>query len=253
MSSEPIGSGLSAAELEAAAREAENWTPQQVLGWALEQFHPRIAFASSFGVEDVAVIDMLAGLRRDARVFTLDTGRLPVETYDVMERVRERYGLALEVLTPEREPLEQLQRERGFYSFRSSIEERKRCCGIRKVEPLRRVLGGLDAWITGLRREQSVTRTAVPVIEVDRGNGGIVKVNPLAAWTEAQVWDYVRGREVPYNQLHDQGYPSIGCAPCTRAVASGEDARAGRWWWENPESKECGLHQAGGQRVSNKQ
>jgi phosphoadenosine phosphosulfate reductase len=243
MSSEPIERTAGTdAELEAAARQAEGWSPQQVLAWALDRFHPRIAFASSFGVEDVAVIAMLAGLRADARVFTLDTGRLPVETYEVMERVRERYGLPLEVYTPERAPLELLQRERGFFSFRSSIEERKRCCGIRKVEPLRRALGGLDAWITGLRREQAVTRTAVPVVEVDHGNGGIVKVNPLAAWTEAQVWDYVRAHDVPYNRLHDLGYPSIGCAPCTRAVAPGEDARAGRWWWENPETKECGLH-----------
>jgi phosphoadenosine phosphosulfate reductase len=235
---------MSVLELEAVAREAEAWSPQEVLSWALERFHPRIAFASSFGVEDVAVIDMLAGLRKDARVFTLDTGRLPVETYEVMERIRERYGLPLEVLAPEREPLEQLLRERGFYSFRASVEERKRCCGLRKVEPLGRALRGLDAWITGLRREQSVTRTAVPVIEIDHAHGGIVKVNPLAAWTEAQAWEYVRGRGVPYNQLHDQGYPSIGCAPCTRAIAPGEDARAGRWWWENPDTKECGLHAA---------
>jgi phosphoadenosine phosphosulfate reductase len=233
---------MSVSELDEVARQAEGWSPQEVLSWALERFHPRIAFASSFGVEDVAVIDMLAGLRDDARVFTLDTGRLPVETYEVMERVRERYGLPLEVLSPERVPLEQLQQERGFYSFRASVEERKRCCGIRKVEPLRRVLKGLNAWITGLRREQAVTRTAVPVVEIDHANGGIVKVNPLASWTEAQVWAYVRAREVPYNRLHDQGYPSIGCAPCTRAIAAGEDARAGRWWWESPDTKECGLH-----------
>jgi phosphoadenosine phosphosulfate reductase len=233
---------MSASELEAVAERAEGWSPQEVLSWALERFHPRIAFASSFGVEDVAVIDMLAGIRDDARVFTLDTGRLAAETYDVMERVRERYRLPLEVYAPQREPLEELLRGRGFYSFRSSVEERKRCCGVRKVEPLRRALGGLDAWITGLRREQSVTRTAVPVVEVDHANGGIVKVNPLAAWTEAQVWAYVRAREVPYNRLHDQGYPSIGCAPCTRAIGAGEDARAGRWWWENPDTKECGLH-----------
>jgi len=247
--SEPVRvGGVAAAELDEVARHAEGWSPQEVLSWALERFHPRIAFASSFGVEDVADIDMLAGLRADARVFTLDTGRLPVETYDVMERVRERYGLPLEVYAPERQPLELLQRERGFYSFRASVEERKRCCGVRKVEPLGRALRGLEAWITGLRREQSVTRTAVPVVEVDRGNGGIVKVNPLAAWTEAQVWAYVRARGVPYNRLHDQGYPSIGCAPCTRAIAPGEDARAGRWWWENPDTKECGLHRAAAPR-----
>lgn len=224
------------------AVEAEAWSPQEVLRWALDSFHPRIAFAASFGVEDVAVIDMLAGIRPDARVFTLDTGRLPAETYDVMERVRDRYGLAIEVHFPERDAVEDLEREKGFYSFRASIEERKRCCGIRKLVPLGRALLGLDAWITGLRREQAVTRAGVPVVEADPSHGGIVKVNPLASWSEAQVWEYVRRKNIPYNRLHDQGYPSIGCAPCTRAIRPGEDVRAGRWWWESPEQKECGLH-----------
>ena len=235
---------LARSELEDAARRAESWTPQEILRWALDRFHPRIAFASSFGVEDVAVIHMLWMLRRDARVFTLDTGRLPAETYEVMERLREKYGIALEVLFPERVAVETLEGERGFYSFRQSVEERKRCCGIRKVEPLGRALGALDAWITGLRREQAVTRTALPALEPDLAHGGIVKVNPLIAWSERQVWDYVRRNGVPYNRLHDQGYPSIGCAPCTRAVRPGEDVRAGRWWWENPETKECGLHRS---------
>jgi len=231
-------------ELNEAARPAESWTPQEILRWALDRFHPRIAFASSFGVEDVAIIHMLSTLRPDARIFTLDTGRLPVETYAVMERIREKYGVAIEVCFPERLAVETLQRERGFYSFRQSVEERKRCCGIRKVEPLGRALAELDAWITGLRREQAVTRTAVAAVEVDAAHGGIVKVNPLIAWTESQVWDYVRAHGVPYSRLHDEGYPSIGCAPCTRAVQPGEDVRAGRWWWENPETKECGLHRA---------
>jgi phosphoadenosine phosphosulfate reductase len=225
-----------------AVHPAASSTPQEILLWALDRFHPRIAFASSFGVEDVAVIHMLWTLRRDARVFTLDTGRLPAETYAVMERIREKYGIAIEVYFPERLTVETLERERGFYSFRRSIEERKRCCGIRKVEPLGRALGTLDAWITGLRREQAVTRSAVGAVEVDAAHGGIVKVNPLIAWSEAQVWDYVRAHGVPYNRLHDEGYPSIGCAPCTRAVRPGEDVRAGRWWWESPETEECGLH-----------
>jgi phosphoadenosine phosphosulfate reductase len=128
------------------------------------------------------------------------------------------------------------------------VEERKRCCGIRKVEPLARALRGLEAWITGLRREQAVTRSRVPVVEVDAANGGLLKVNPLARWTEGEVWAYVRSREIPYNRLHDQGYPSIGCAPCTRAIAPGEDVRAGRWWWENPDTKECGLHHGAAER-----
>ena len=236
--------GVAGAEVERVAQSAEAWTAQQVLAWALERFHPNIALASSFGVEDVVLIDMLVELRPDARIFTLDTGRLPVETYDVMERIRERYGVNFEVLAPERTALEKLQSERGFFNFRQSVEDRKLCCGVRKVEPLRRILGTLDAWITGLRREQSVTRTGVPPVEVDAANGGIIKVNPLASWTEAQAWAYVRERKVPYNLLHDQNYPSIGCAPCTRAIAPGEDVRAGRWWWENPDTKECGLHRA---------
>jgi phosphoadenosine phosphosulfate reductase len=235
-------------DVERIALQAESWTPQQVLAWALERFHPRIALASSFGVEDVALIDMMAAVRPDARVFTLDTGRLPPETFDVMERIRERYRLPIEVMAPERAAVEQLQGQRGFFSFRASVDERKRCCGIRKVEPLGRALRELDAWITGLRREQAVTRSRVPVVEVDAANGGILKVNPLARWTEGEVWAYVRSREVPYNRLHDQGYPSIGCAPCTRAIAAGEDVRAGRWWWENPETKECGLHPAAAER-----
>jgi len=231
-------------EVDDVARQAEAWTPQEILDWALDRFHPRISFASSFGVEDVAVIHMLSQLNKDARVFTLDTGRLPAETYDVMERIREAYGTKIEVFFPQREATEQLQNEKGFFSFRQSVEERKRCCGIRKVEPLNRALSTLDAWTTGLRREQAVTRTILPAVEIDHGHGGIVKVNPLVKWTEAQTWDYVRAHKVPYNALHDQGYPSLGCAPCTRAIKPGEDVRAGRWWWENPETKECGLHKA---------
>jgi phosphoadenosine phosphosulfate reductase len=227
--------------LEDVARQAESWSPHETLAWALGRFHPRIAFASSFGVEDVAVIHLLRQVRPDARVFTLDTGRLPAETYDVMERVRDAYGTPIEVYAPQREAVEALERERGFFSFRNSIDERKHCCGVRKVEPLRRALGTVDAWITGLRREQAVTRAALPVVEWDATHG-IVKVNPIAAWSEQEVWAYVREHRIPYNALHDSGYPSIGCAPCTRAIQPGEDVRAGRWWWENPETKECGLH-----------
>ena len=233
---------VSREEVARVANEAEDWTPEEVLRWALDRFHPRIAFASSFGVEDVAVIHMLAEVRKEARVFTLDTGRLPAETYDVMERIRERYQTNLEVHFPEREAVEDLQREKGFFSFRQGVAERKECCGIRKVEPLNRALGTLDAWITGLRREQAVTRTALPIVEIDESHGGIVKVNPIATWTETKTWSFVRSNGIPYNRLHDQGYPSLGCAPCTRAIKPGEDVRAGRWWWENPETKECGLH-----------
>ena len=222
---------------------------EEVLGWAIRTFRPRVALASSFGVEDVALIDMWWRMDREVHVFTLDTGRLPEETYEVMDRIRERYGIAIATYCPEAAAVELLERERGFYSFRRSVAERKHCCGIRKVEPLGRALAGLDAWVTGLRREQAETRSAVRQVERDSAHGGIIKINPLTDWTTEQVWEYVRVHDVPYNRLHDRGYPSIGCAPCTRAIRPGEDIRAGRWWWELPESKECGLHLAPGKEA----
>lgn len=221
--------------------ELQGSAPQELLRWALERFHPRIAFASSFGAEDVVLIDMLIRIRPDARIVTLDTGRLHEETYDVMERIRRRYGAAIETSCPDREGVERLEREKGLYSFRDSIESRKECCAIRKVEPLRRALAGLEAWITGLRREQAITRGRIRNVEFDE-TFGLLKLNPLADWSETQVWEYIRLHDVPYNDLHDRGFPSIGCAPCTRAVHAGEDIRAGRWWWERPDQKECGLH-----------
>lgn len=224
-----------------AARDLEAATPEAILRWAVSTFGPDIALAGSFGAEDVALIDMWWRIDRDVRVFTLDTGRLPEETYDVMERIRQRYGIAITTYFPERAVVEGLERERGYYSFRRSVEERKYCCGIRKVEPLGRALAPLRAWVTGLRREQAVTRAGVAVVEWDTSHG-LVKVNPLTQWTDLKVWAYIREHDVPYNVLHDRGYPSIGCAPCTRAIRPGEDIRAGRWWWENPEHKECGLH-----------
>jgi phosphoadenosine phosphosulfate reductase len=178
----------------------------------------------------------------DFRLFTLDTGRLNQETYDCMDAIRERYGVQVEVFFPDAEGVEQMVRENGLNLFYNSVELRKLCCGVRKVEPLNRALKDLDAWMTGLRREQAVTRADVRKIELDKDHGNIVKINPLVDWSYDDVWDYIRKNNVPYNRLHKQGYPSIGCAPCTRAVKTGEDLRAGRWWWENPDSKECGLH-----------
>ncbi len=224
--------------------ELDSKTAEEILAWALAEFHPRIALAASFGAEDVVLIDMLMKLNPSARVFTLDTGRLPAETYSLMEAIRERYGLAIEVYFPQAEAVEAMVREHGVNLFYRSIENRELCCGVRKVEPLGRAFRGLDAWITGLRRQQAVTRTSVQKVEIDSDHGGIIKVNPLADWTWDQVWAYICAHDVPYNVLHDRGYPSIGCAPCTRAVEPGEDPRAGRWWWENPETKECGLHVA---------
>jgi len=215
----------------------------ELLGWALERFRPRIALASSFGAEDVVLIDLLMELDPRARVFTLDTGRLHSETYALAQALRDRYGLAIDVYFPRTEALEAMVRAHGVNLFYASVENRKLCCGVRKVEPLDRALEGLDAWITGLRREQAVTRGRVRKVEIDADHGGIVKLNPLADWSWDRVWGYIRDHAVPYNALHDAGFPSIGCAPCTRAVRPGEDLRAGRWWWEqDAAAKECGLH-----------
>ena len=222
---------------------------EEILAWTDAEFGAAAAIASSFGVEDVALIDLASRHAPRLTVFTLDTGRLPPETYEVMEQVRRRYGVRIETYFPDRTAVEALENEKGFFSFRRSVEERKECCAIRKLEPLSRALQGKRAWVTGLRREQSVTRAEIQVVEVDEAHGGILKLNPLARWSEAEVWRYARDRSLPVNALHERGYPSIGCAPCTRAIAAGEDVRAGRWWWESPEHKECGLHVAkGGER-----
>ena len=241
MSSEVTAAAYSPEAVREASRQLEGKPAEEVVRWAADTYGSAIAFANSFGAEDAALTDIIAKVAPGIRVFTLDTGRLHDETYEVMERTRERYGLTIHSYFPDREAVERLEREKGFYSFRESIDNRKECCGIRKVEPLRRALGGMKAWMTGLRREQSVTRTDMAVLEWDEGNG-IAKVNPLIDWSHEQTWEYIRANDVPYNRLHDRGFPSIGCAPCTRAIEPGEDVRAGRWWWENPDSKECGLH-----------
>jgi len=240
--SETAATAYSAEELRELNERFRGKPAEDIVRWAGETFGPRVKLASSFGAEDVVLIDIVARAAPAIKVFTLDTGRLNDETYEAMERVRERYGMEIESVFPERIAVEQLVREKGFYSFRESIENRRECCHIRKVEPLRRALAGATAWMTGLRRDQAATRTETDAIEWDEGNA-LLKVNPLVDWTNEQVWEYVRANNVPYNRLHDQGFPSIGCAPCTRAVKPGEDIRAGRWWWELPENKECGLHQ----------
>ena len=214
-----------------------------LLDWAFQQFGDTLAVASSFQCEESVIIDMLAKIAgKSFRVFTLDTGRINEETYAVMERIRGKYGIVIESFFPEQESVELLEKNKGFYSFRENIENRKECCQIRKVVPLNRALAGLSAWITGLRREQSLTRTEVGKVEPNVPVSGLLKLNPLIDWSTDQVWDYIKKNNVPYNKLHDLGYPSIGCSPCTRAVQPGEDIRSGRWWWENPEHKECGLH-----------
>ena len=201
-----------------------------------------VSLACSFSVEDVVLIDILHKVASEVRVFALDTGRLNEETYEVAEALRERYGIAIDWYFPERQAVEQLERDKGLFSFRASLDNRHECCRIRKVEPLRRALAGKAGWITGLRRAQSVTRTELADIELDQANGGLLKINPLLNWSDEQVWEYAKEHNLPLNRLHQQGYPSIGCAPCTRPIREGEHPRAGRWWWENPEHKECGLH-----------
>ncbi|HJU35378.1 MAG TPA: phosphoadenylyl-sulfate reductase [Nitrososphaera sp.] len=234
---------MTSLDIEKLANEFDSKSAQEVLKWALDTFGTKIALASSFGAEDVVIIDMMANLNRNkAKVFTLDTGRLNQETYDVMDAVRTRYGIPIEVYFPDQKEVEEMVRARGMNLMYESVENRKLCCEIRKVHPLNRALSTLDGWITGLRRDQVVTRATTKKIEIDSGHRGILKVNPLADWTSDMVWDYIRNNNVPYNKLHDTGFPSIGCEPCTRAINPGEDPRAGRWWWESAAQKECGLH-----------
>ena len=223
-------------------QDLETQTAQVVIDRALDRFGERAGIASSFGMEDMVLIDLAARSGKPFTVFTLDTGRLHEETYELMEKTRAKYGVSIRVYFPKQEAVEQLVRDKGLFSFRESLDNRKECCHIRKVEPLNRALGELDAWITGIRREQSVTRADIPKAHEDSDHPPLIKFNPLADWTEEQVKQYVEANQVPINALHAKNYPSIGCAPCTRPILPGEDIRAGRWWWENPEHKECGLH-----------
>lgn len=202
-----------------------------------------VVLASSFGVEDMVLTDLIDRHGLHIGIFTLDTGRLPEQTYTLMQQTKARYSTPVVTYAPERAALEAYVAANGPNAFYDSVALRQGCCAIRKVEPLRRALSGKQGWITGLRRQQSPTRRDLPFKEWDAENG-LQKYNPLAAWTTDEVWAYVRANDVPYNTLHDKGYASIGCAPCTRAITIGEDIRAGRWWWENPETKECGLHPA---------
>ncbi len=224
------------------SRELAGRDASAILEWATRTFSGRIAFATSLGAEDQVILDMLSRANLQVDVFTLDTGRLFPETYDVLERSTERYGVPIRIAFPDTERVEGLVREHGINLFRKSPELRRQCCKVRKVEPLRRALSGKEAWICGLRREQSDARADVQPVEWDELNG-MLKVNPLVDWSAADVWKYLRERDVPYNVLHDRGFPSIGCACCTRAIEPGESERAGRFWWEATEShKECGLH-----------
>jgi len=215
--------------------------PEEVLAFFLQEYKGQIALASSLGIEDQVLTDMICRIEAGTRIFTLDTGRLFPETYSLIERTNMTYGIKIQLFFPEYSQVEKMVTEHGVNLFYESVEKRRLCCRIRKLEPLRRAFVGMKVWICGLRHAQSVTRTESRLVEWDETHG-LLKLNPLIDWSEEQVWCYIRQNGVPYNKLHDQGFPSIGCQPCTRAVRPGEDIRAGRWWWESPEHKECGLH-----------
>jgi len=223
------------------AAEVEGRRPEAVLEWAYRTF-PRVAIVASFQAESSVLIHMAAAVVERPEVVTLDTGRLPEETHALIDRVQRRYPIRLHVQSPDPDEVAELIAAGGPNLFRASVELRHRCCEVRKVRPLARALAGFDAWVTGLRREQAATRAATPVVQADRAHGGIAKIAPLVAWSRERVWSYIRAHELDYHELYERGYTSIGCAPCTRAVEAGEDERAGRWWWEQSDAKECGLH-----------
>src|SRR5215472_15849932 len=234
---------ISTADVTKLAAEYDGRGPEDILALALERFK-NIAVSFS-GAEDVVLVDMAARIRPGVAVFCLDTGRLHAETYRFLDKVRKHYKIAFEALAPDAPSLEKFVREKGLFSFYE--DGHTECCGVRKVAPLRRKLGTLDAWVTGQRKDQSPgTRANVPVIQEDTSFGSpehrLVKFNPIANWSSAQVWRYIREREVPYNELHEKGFISIGCEPCTRAVLPNQHEREGRWWWEEATKKECGLH-----------
>jgi len=223
-------------------REFEGSSPEDILAWASGNLGRSVALATSFQVQGMVVLDMFAKADPEARIFTLDTGRLHSHTYDVMDSTREKYNINIEVLFPDTAEVEEMVSSRGVNLFYKSIENRRLCCQVRKTNPLNGYLKTLDAWITSIRADQTEQRAESSKFEIDYLHGRMLKINPILDWTIDQVWDYVRKNDVPYNKLHDMGYPSIGCAPCTRAVEEGEGPRAGRWWWEQGSDKECGIH-----------
>lgn len=232
---------MNTTELAQLNQEFKDKSAEEVIAFAAEKFGSKIALSTSLGAEDQILTEMVVKVSPSTRIFTLDTGRLFPETYDLISRTSKKFKKEIEVFFPENKNVEAMVAEKGINLFYDSVENRKLCCENRKLEPLRRAFKGLDAWICGLRAAQSVTRTDIEIFEWDNNNK-IVKINPLVNWSEEQVWDYIKSNKIPYNTLHDKNFPSIGCQPCTRAIMEGEDVRAGRWSWENPDTKECGLH-----------
>lgn len=214
---------------------------QEIIRFFIDEFGEKISFGTSLGAEDQVITYILTDLKKPFSIFTLDTGRLFPETYDLIDRTNKKFNIKIKTLFPDFKEVESIVYENGINLFYKSIELRKLCCQVRKLNPLKRALEGKVGWFTGLRREQSITRTDMQIVEWDE-NSNMIKINPLIEWTEKDVWDFIKENKIPYNPLHDKGFPSIGCQPCTRAIMDGEDVRAGRWWWENPDTKECGLH-----------
>lgn len=223
------------------SEELKDKTAQEILAYFINDYEGKVGLATSLGVEDQVLTDMIVKIDKHTKIFTLDTGRVFPESYKVLDETNKKYDINVDVYFPKSAKVEEMVNSNGINLFYESIENRKLCCGVRKIEPLKRALNDIDVWVTGLRKDQSVTRFFTPLVEWDEGNK-VIKVNPLLNWSEKDAWNYVKENEVPYNELHDKGFPSIGCQPCTRAIESGEDVRAGRWWWEQPEHKECGLH-----------
>lgn len=218
-----------------------NASAEEILTFFNREFGSAICLSSSMGVEDQVLTDMIMSINPHFNIFTLDTGRLFPETLNLIQETCDHYGTHIKVYFPDYRQVEEMVREKGINLFYRSVENRKLCCHIRKIEPLKRALSGMKAWVTGIRKDQTINRFNTRLVEWDENNG-LVKINPLLRWSEKKVWEYIHAHKVPYNTLHDKGFPSIGCQPCTRAVEPGEDSRAGRWWWEDQGHKECGLH-----------
>jgi phosphoadenosine phosphosulfate reductase len=233
---------IDASEVDRLTREFEEYSAEEVLRWAVERFGEGVALSTSFQATGMVLLDMLSRISPDTRIFTLDTGRLPKETYDLIDAAQLRYGCSIDIQSPDPDELKEIVGQHGMNMFYRSYSLRLLCCETRKVKPLNRALTGLDAWFTGLMRSQGGVRSEIAKIAIDTGREGRVKISPLADWDIERVWDYIRTNDVPYNALYDRGYTSIGCDPCTRAIEPGEDTRAGRWWWESGVPKECGIH-----------
>ena len=219
----------------------EGKSAKEIISFFIVELGDKITFGTSLGIEDQVITHIIRSINKEIEIFTLDTGRLFPETYDLIDRTSKKYNRNIKAYSPQYTELEEMIESNGINLFYESIELRKHCCQIRKLNPLKRALKDKKAWFTGLRKSQSITRIDMQIVEWD-DNSAMLKINPLIDWSEEQTWDFIKSKKIPYNPLHDKGYPSIGCQPCTRAIEKGEDIRAGRWWWENPDTKECGLH-----------